>query len=923
VTEPNWDRVKQIFGDVIELPRTAREAWLENECGADKELRSELESLLSSYDAEEGLNRSPETAESLDQFGVGKRIGRYEIVRRVGVGGMGAVFLAVRADDTFRKYVAIKVVHAAIESEEGIQRFRDERQLLATLDHPNIARLVDGGVTADGLPFFAMDFIEGVRIDQYCAERLLSIDERIRLFCKVCSAVEYVHQNLVVHRDLKPSNILVTPDGVPKLLDFGIAKVLSADGFGKTTRADLRPMTPGYASPEQILGKPITTASDVYSLGVILYELFTSKSPYRLQGASPQETLTAVCEQEPRPPSAVTELQSNRDSARNGGTLAIERKTSSARLVRKLKGDLDNIALKALRKEPDRRYASVSQLADDLHRYLEGLPVSAHRDTWAYRAGKFVRRHAVGVAAAAMIVVSLSAGICVAVWQAYVAEKERNSALDRFNDVRQLATSFLFEFDGAIRNLKGATPARKLMVQRALEYLNKLDHESQGNQGLENEVAAAYLRVGDVQGNPYGPNVGDTEGARLSYTNALRISRALVARDQHNSSAQINVARSLKSLGQVLPVLGQPHDGLADIRIACDLFEKLSRASDSDTGLRLEFANCLLMRGDLEGHTGLQNLGDTVAAGISYQKASEVYRDLVATHSDPKAAEAGLAMVNVRIADIALSRGDLKGSLTQYSSALKAAQQLSADDPANAGTLHLVALGYRKVGAVQEESGDQASALRSYATAAKVNEDLLNSDPENAQAAMSQAITLRYIGDLLSKRGDAAGAMAEYRTVQETLDHLAVEQPDNVLVQGRRAEMLIYIADLLERAGKTDDARKETLLALEITRKLAAREDATADELYAYALTTLDCQPPDLRNPTAALQLAQRSSAKSNAPDRDILELLARAYFATGDRERAIETEQTAIKLIPKSDSGSADRRRMNATLSRYRKGVH
>ena len=477
MTPERWELMKGLFDSALERGPAERSEFLRKACGGDEGLRAELERLLSSYESNKSIADEPPSGDGLAD----QKIGSYRIVRQIGVGGMGAVFLAVRADDTFSKRVAIKLVRTGVDTQAVLKRFRQERQILAPLDHPNITKLLDGGTTEQGLPYFVMDYVEGTRIDRYCDTHKLSINERIALFREVCSAVQYVHQNLVVHRDLKPSNILVTADGVPKLLDFGIAKLLKPDVFTLSldaTVAEFRPMTPGYASPEQVRGEPVTTASDVYSLGVILYELLTSCRPYKLSGDSPDEIRQAVCEQEPEKPSiTLTRLDQETAKPRKFPTaesVAALRATVPEKLRRQLAGDLDNIVMKALRKEPQRRYSSAEQLSDDLRRYLEGLPVTAHPDTQAYRTGKFVRRHKLGVAAAALLVLSLLGGVLGTTWQMRVAQRERARAQQQFNDVRKLTTSFLFEFHTAIQDLPGATPARQLLVQRALEYLNKI-----------------------------------------------------------------------------------------------------------------------------------------------------------------------------------------------------------------------------------------------------------------------------------------------------------------------------------------------------------------------------------------------------------------------------------------------------------------
>ena len=394
------ERVAKLVKSAVECGPEAWAAFLDEECGSDPAMRAEIESLLQE---DEGASRFLEVpalhlaAESLVRegaFHAGQTIGDYEIVSLIGSGGMGEVYLA--EDRELHRKVALKLVRRGMASEDMIHHFKREEHLLASLNHPNIAQLYGGGVSADGIPFFAMEYVEGERLDQYCDERRLATKERLQLFRKVCSAVTYAHQHLVIHRDLKPANIRVTPEGEPKLLDFGIAKLLDsedAQSSGQTLTLQ-GVMTPDYASPEQVAGGSITTASDVYSLGVVLYKLLTGQSPYRTRTNRPEEIARAITEQEPtRPSTAILKLVAapNHESP------------FTTHDSRSLRGDLDNIVLMAMRKEPARRYASVGQFSEDIRRHLEGLPVIARKDTVAYRATKFVRRNKIGVAAAAVV----------------------------------------------------------------------------------------------------------------------------------------------------------------------------------------------------------------------------------------------------------------------------------------------------------------------------------------------------------------------------------------------------------------------------------------------------------------------------------------------------------------------------------------
>ncbi|MEW5917122.1 MAG: serine/threonine-protein kinase [Gemmatimonadota bacterium] len=440
-----WAEVERVLDAALQLPSDEVPAYLERECGEDADLRREVEQLLQSCAKASGfLEELPGhlAAELLAERSAptGRRIGPYVVSGEIGRGGMGVVYLAERNDGQFKQRVALKVLPHGLESDHAIRRFLEERQILASLVHPGIARLLDGGVTDDELPYFAMEYVDGTSIDKYCDKRQLSIEERLRLFAEVCDAVQYAHQNLVVHRDLKPSNIFVTEDGSVRLLDFGIAKLVSSDVPNEAAEAqDItgtagRWLTPRYASPEQMCGKPITTVSDVYTLGVLLYELLTGHSPYHLAALTPAELSRAVCEQEaPRPSVAV--LRHFTITRSDGSTVDIAPEDAARarglrpdRLARRLQGDLDTIVLTAMRKDTARRYASAGVLADDVRRHLAGRPVRARPDTLTYRASRFVRRHRVAVSVGGALVLSLIIGGAGIAWQGTIAQREREYA---------------------------------------------------------------------------------------------------------------------------------------------------------------------------------------------------------------------------------------------------------------------------------------------------------------------------------------------------------------------------------------------------------------------------------------------------------------------------------------------------------------
>jgi serine/threonine-protein kinase len=443
-----WTTIGALFEAALDRPAAERRAWLREACD-DAELRQEVRRLLAAHERASGILDAPPPLRGVlpqalaegeaDVLYDGERVGPYRILRELGRGGMGTVYLAERDDAQFTRRVALKVLRREVAGGEHGRRFAAEQQILAALTHPNVARLYDAGVAATGRPYFAMEYVEGRPVAAYCDAERLTVSERLRLFRRVCDAVEYAHRNLVVHRDLKPEHVLITAGGEVKLLDFGIAKLLDAEAAGlrhppPVTRTGMRPMTPAYASPEQVRNEPITTASDVYALGVLLYELLAGRRPYRLAGRSPSGVERAVCEEEPPAPSAVVTGRSGEAppegtaDAPSAADVARARGTTPERLRRRLRGDLDTIVLKALRKEPERRYGSAAALAEDLRRHLDGHPVRARPDSRAYRTRKFVRRHRWGVAVAAVLALLLAGYAATVTVQSHRIAEERDRA---------------------------------------------------------------------------------------------------------------------------------------------------------------------------------------------------------------------------------------------------------------------------------------------------------------------------------------------------------------------------------------------------------------------------------------------------------------------------------------------------------------
>ena len=556
MTADELERALALFAEARDYPPDQQAAFLAQACPDDEALRQRVASLLRSQEGAGGFLEEPAFGHGLElmqqtmagHLQAGEVVGEYRVVSLLGVGGMGEVYLA--EDTVHERKVALKLISHGRADEVRGRHFRHERKVLAALNHPHIARLIGSGITPGGQAYLVMEYVEGERLDRFCQERGLGIDERMTLFRKVCAAVTYAHQNLVVHRDLKPANLRVTAEGEPKLLDFGIAKLLDPEGATAKPDPTLTmqgAMTPKYASPEQIKGEPITTASDVYSLGVVLYELLTGQRPFaHLKGRRADELARAICEEEPPRPSTVASrtTSSPATTPRPPEPAAAATRTRFATLRRQLEGDLDNIAAKALRKEPARRYPSAAALSEDIRRHCEGLPVTARKDTPGYRAGKFVRRNKVGVTAAALVVLALIAGLVATALEARRADR-------RFEDVRRLAKSNLFELEPLIADLPGSMRARSTLVRQALQYLDDLSREAGGRSDLRRELAAAYEQVGAVQGEPTQPNLGDLPGALSSYHKARALRQALTAADPHDPQARYDLAMCDEHLGGI------------------------------------------------------------------------------------------------------------------------------------------------------------------------------------------------------------------------------------------------------------------------------------------------------------------------------------------------------------------------------------
>jgi eukaryotic-like serine/threonine-protein kinase len=667
MTPERYQQIKEIFNAMMEQNPSARATFLSACCNGDLLLKESVENLLAAHEKSDGFIEKPafslaaelihaEPSSVADE----QCIGAYKIISELGHGGMGVVYLAERNDDAFKNRVAIKLVRRGLDNEDIVRRFINERQILANLNHPNIARLLDGGTTQNGLPYFIMEFVEGLPITEYCDAHKFSTEARLNLFRDVCAAVHYAHQNLVIHRDLKPGNILVTKDGVPKLLDFGIAKVFNAEmAQTEATLTVARVMTPDYASPEQVRGEAITTASDIYSLGVLLYQLLTGHRPYRLKTRLPDELSRIICEEEPEKPSAaVTRID---EAKENGRTFALtpevvsqNRSDVPAKLRRRLKGDLDNIVMMAMRKEPHRRYASVEQFAEDLRRHTGGLPVLARQDTVNYRFFKFVKRNRLAVAAASIIILSLIAGIITTVWQTKRANEQarladEQSALAREQrdkaEIEQAKAQRISQFFQQMLSYAnpawyapGSTKRREITVLETLdEAAKQIDTDLNDQPEIKAEI---YKTLGDTFSN-----LSRYPQAMHCYEMSLKIRRDLFG-DNHYRTIE-----SLYHIGSLSALMGD-FDTAEKLYTESLAFHRREVKEAADSRL-LPFI--LLDLGSLQ-----VNRGEIIASRPLFHETIEIFR------KQNGAEHITVGIAQKYLADTYRFLGDDEKALTEY-----------------------------------------------------------------------------------------------------------------------------------------------------------------------------------------------------------------------------------------------------------------
>jgi eukaryotic-like serine/threonine-protein kinase len=850
-------RVEDLFEVALDHPHAARRGWVARTCGDDADLRREVEALLDAHDLAEAAFEPPGREPSAE-----RRIGPYRVLRELGRGGMGVVYLADRDDGQFRRRVAVKLLRAAPDADELHRRFLAERQILASLNHPYIAQLLDGGITDGQMPYLVMEYVDGVPITTFCDRHRLGIRERLRLFQDVCAAVHHAHQNLVVHRDLKPGNVLVTGRGEVKLLDFGIAKLLNpvlGPADAPLTRTEFRVMTPEYASPEQVRGEAITTASDVYALGVLLYELLTGRSPHAPDGDSGQVLARRVADHDPQRPSSVVTRGGGEDGDDDTAeALATARDTSVERLRRMVRGDLDAITLMALRQEPGRRYGSAELLSQDVQRFLDRMPVLAHRGSRAYRFGKLVRRHRIAAGAAVLVAASLVGGTAAATWQAAEARREQrlaNAARAEAEAVTQFLIG-LFEASDPVEARGDAITARELL-DRGVARAEALDGEPHVQAGMFQVIGRVYASLG----------LYDPAQTLLERSAALREA-------QHGPRAP-EISPALTDLALVLRSRGEFDSAQAVLQRVLEADRRLAdRTEAARTGTLYELSRTAVSRGDLAAAErwarelvdlrrivlgprhpltvqGLAQLGSVLRERGEYRAAEGVLREAVQARTAAGTGPEGAADVLLLAELLVIELGEPQEAEGLFLQALS----MASTSPRPAEGQMVRALG--GLARVLEQRGDHAAAEQRLREAVDVRRRTYGDDH------LEVASGLAHLAGFLDRTGEIARAEATFREVE------AMEARVLGRDHPRRAGTLTALGHLLNRRGRLEDA------------------DAVLEEATAIRVARLG---PD--HPLVARTLRRRAEGRLLRGDRLAAErLLVRAR----EIEAAKSTGETAF----------------------------
>ncbi len=887
-----FERLETLFHQTLALaPGEVRETFLETSCSGDDALRRNLGRLL---EKDQAIQRvATTTVQPLPRFGV------YQAEQLIGRGGMGAVYLAARDDGEVRLRVAVKVISSPLWSSLLEDRFRRERQILAQLRHPNIAAFLDGGVTDEGLPFLVMEYVEGDPIDRFCDTQRLGIRQRLELFLQICAAAGFAHQQLVVHRDIKPGNILVTPSGQAKLVDFGLARPIEEAG-GRDENPTLY-LTPQYSSPEVLRGRPAAVADDVYSLGVLLYELLTGRRPFGTAQTAPSEIIKAVLDSDPVPMSAAESADAEQAAENRGLTVS--------GLRRALRGDLDAIVAKALERSFAQRYPSAERLAMDITRHLDGHVIEASPANSFHRARKFIARHKMGVAAAGLIIASLAGGAAATEWESRIAER-------RFAEARELTHYLMFDLNRSVTRLPGATSVRAEMVEHSLQYLDRLSAEKIRDPILRTEVGEGYEQLGSILGNPATNNIGQPAKAKQTYLQAIEV--LAPAAQAGNRRANLVLANTKINLGRLLDF--ENNSGRRWIQEGTQDLVRLAERWPNDYDIRYNagWAYFALAR-SLSQASGGYLTGQNTEASLGALQTS-IGHAQAAIRLDAYSSEAiRLLAIDYNMAGSIKELRDPAGATWYFRRGVSAMDRVTGKDrdtPVVRSNRSSVLLGLgRNLGHL----GQFDEAFRYLEEARQLRDQGAADDQKDIQSLYLSTTPYYQLAELSAIAGHKRDELRYRLTDIGIFDRLSAREPESRSYRLAQAEQQADAANVSWELGQREQAMRLAAAGIPVLKSAALAGQASAPELLLAATALLNSKVRTYSDVRLGLRLAQRAMAL-NPDDVDTLQTAAKGYWLNGDRVSAARMLERALALL--SATPTPQRREMQAVLERYRKST-
>jgi tetratricopeptide (TPR) repeat protein/predicted Ser/Thr protein kinase len=874
-----FGQAEDLFHRALAISPQERPARLKEWCRGNPKLLDDVLSLLTGYERSEGIAAFAATT-AADPW-IGRRVGPYQIERLLGSGGTGAVYFASRNDGEFRMQVAVKVLANRVTGAATLDRFELERQILASLNHPHIARLIDGGVTSAGEAYLVMEYVEGEPLDAWAARRRPDLRELLGVFLLVCGAVEHAHRNLILHRDLKPGNILVNTEGQPKVLDFGNAKLLDADSpeeRRRLTQLGFRAFTPEFAAPEQILGGTVSAACDVYSLGVVLYGLVAGKPPYVFRTWSSAEFVEVLRDFDPQPPGAGA--------------------------------DIDAIVMKALRKEPERRYPTIAAFAADLRAFLQARPVSAREWTVGYRARKFLRRRRNAMVAAGLVAALLLAGVSATAWQARRARAEERRAYAQFRTARELVRGLLFDTFNAVQELPGSLDVQRALVTESTLYVDRLWSDSPQDPDAAMDAVEAYLRLGNLQGNPYSDNLSEPDAALRTLQKAGQAAATLAAARPGDARVQRLVALTEQSLGEVYFGRHEVASAVEHMEKSEALFAKLASSRAASASLLLEAASVCGTLGDaVSGSNG--GTGDVARAQALFQRQQALQHRALALEPANERAGRGLAVAGMKLANL-LSEARPSEAVRLLNGALQQLAGLPEAARRSMSNLRLEAMIRTRLAGTLPGLGDYDGgaehafqAVRLYESAAAIAPDNARSKTDLLNAWYYYAESLDYRGAETRRTNDLEQALKSYRAALELCRSLLDAAPDNTLWKSRAAELQFRIGRLSLALRDTVGAEAALRNARALTIETADRLDAGETELARAAIMfSSEEVPMAWRDVPRARRYMDRLMVGVASPSPHHLYTLARICRLEGRPAEGANLIARAESLLPAAEEG-------------------